>query len=66
MLFEPEMQVFSNSSMAQIPDPNNTLLFLLVLLAPLSYLKTWYYVAASVKSYDGEYCQHILQQTYLP
>ena len=30
-LFEPEMRAFSNSSIAQIPDPKNTLLFLLVL-----------------------------------
>ena len=30
-LFKPEMQAFSNSSIAQIPEPNNTLLFVLVL-----------------------------------
>ena len=63
-LIEPEMRTFSNSSIAQIPEPNPTLLA--GPLAPLSYLETWYYVAASVKCHDGEYCQHILQQTYLP
>ena len=30
-LCEPEMRAFSNSSIAQIPEPNNTRLFLLVL-----------------------------------
>ena len=31
LFFEPKMRAFSNSSIAQIPEPNNTLLFLLVL-----------------------------------